>query len=105
MLLKLSQVNNDPKQEACNSLAWSNRTSKTRELHQKESTWVAKTSSSPIAKRARKPYMLLNKKAPKQNAAPRSVVNDKTCQKRFQRPLGKQTNANDIPTVYRKIMN
>jgi len=39
---------------------------------------VAKTSSSPIAKRARKPYMLLNAKAPKQNAPPTNVVNERS---------------------------
>jgi len=42
---------------------------------------VAKTSSSPIAKRARKPYSLLNKKAPKQHAPPTRVVNDRSCKK------------------------
>ena len=51
--------------------------------------------------------MLLNKNAPKQNTAPRSVVNDKTCQKGFQCPLGKQTNVNVMlhMILYRKIMN
>jgi hypothetical protein len=39
---------------------------------------VAKTSSSPRAKKAKKPYMLLNVKAPKQNAPPTSVVNERS---------------------------
>jgi len=42
---------------------------------------VAKTRSSPIEKRARKPYMLLNKKAPKQNAAPINVVVERSCKR------------------------
>lgn len=45
----------------------------------KNVTWVAKTSISPIEKRARKPYMLLNKNAPKQNAAPKNVVIARSC--------------------------
>jgi len=50
-------------------------------LKEKGSTWVAKTSSSPTAKRARKPYSLLSKKAPKQHAPPARVANDRSCQK------------------------
>lgn len=42
---------------------------------------MAKTSSSPTAKRAQKPYSLLNKKAPKQHAPPVRVANDRSCQK------------------------
>lgn len=42
-------------------------------------TCVAKISSSPSAKRARKAYMLLNQKAEKQNAAPRNVATDRIC--------------------------
>ena len=42
---------------------------------------MAKTRSSPIEKRARKPYMLLNKKAPKQNAAPINVVIERSCRR------------------------
>lgn len=45
----------------------------------KKGTWVANTSSSPIAKRARKAYRLLKQKAAKQNTAPVSVANDRSC--------------------------
>lgn len=40
---------------------------------------MAKTNSSPRAKRARKPYMLLKQKAPKHSAPPISVAVDKSC--------------------------
>jgi hypothetical protein len=40
---------------------------------------VAKTRRSPIEKRIRKPFTFLHKKAPKQNAAPRNVVTDRSC--------------------------
>lgn len=42
---------------------------------------MAKIRSSPIENRARKPYMLLNKKAPKQNAAPINVVVERSCKR------------------------
>jgi len=42
---------------------------------------VAKTSSSPTAKRARKPYWLLNKKAPKQHAPPINVAIERSCKR------------------------
>lgn len=42
---------------------------------------MANTSSSPKAKRARKPYSLLNKKAPKQHAPPINVVNERSCKR------------------------
>jgi len=42
---------------------------------------VAKTRSSPIEKRTRKPFTFLHKKAPKQNTAPRNVVTERSCKR------------------------
>lgn len=48
-------------------------------LYEKEEhTCMANTSISPIEKRARKPYMLLKQKAPKQNAPPINVVAERS---------------------------
>lgn len=40
---------------------------------------MAKTSNSPIAKRARKAYTLLKQNALKQNAPPINVVAERSC--------------------------
>lgn len=44
-----------------------------------KNTCVAKTSSSPSAKRAMKPYKLLKQKAVKQKTAPRKVAPQRSC--------------------------
>jgi len=44
-----------------------------------EITCVAKTRSSPTAKRAKNAYMLLKQKAAKQNIAPINVETERTC--------------------------
>lgn len=53
-----------------------------KHLRQKKFTWVAKTSSSPIEKRAMKTYRFLKQKAAKQNIAPKKVAAERSCKKK-----------------------
>ncbi len=69
----------------CNSciaqFQWGNETISNLFGIKEEITWVAKMRSSPIAKKARKAYMLLKQKAPKQNPAPINVVTERSWKK------------------------
>lgn len=73
---------------------------------EKGSTWVAKTKSSPIAKKTRNPFWLLNRKAPKQNAPPTSVVTERSLNA-FDRELFMKSRAKPpakVPTIPHTIV-
>lgn len=87
-----------------NSCAWNkfNEATNIQFYIEEENTWVAKTRSSPTAKKARKAYMLLKQKALKQNTAPINVVTERSCNNWQVKNLVAEASWNNFDVVIQK---